>query len=75
MNGGGLAAGTNGVVVNAGVTGARRSTIHGFAASATATQNAQGVSAVNGGSILSFGNNRIAGNTIDGSVSATVPLQ
>lgn len=41
----------------------------------TATQNAPGVSAVNGGSILSFGNNRIARNTIDGSVSATVPLQ
>jgi hypothetical protein len=39
----------------------------------TVVNNGVGLSSVSGGSIVSFGNNRIAGNGTDGAPTATVP--
>jgi hypothetical protein len=41
----------------------------------TITGNVQGLQATGGGSIVSFGNNRNFGNTVDGTPSKTSPLQ
>ena len=41
----------------------------------TIEQNTKGVLACCGGTITSFGNNRLAGNTVNGSFTSTIPLQ
>lgn len=43
-----------------------------FVARSTITNNALGVSATNGGTITSFGNNKIIGNTTDGNPTSTI---
>lgn len=46
-----------------------------FMTNSAVTKNAAGLSVANGGTIVSFGNNAIAGNTADGAPTSTLPLK
>jgi hypothetical protein len=62
------AAGTTGILSAGAAATVRLSNV-------TVVNNAVGLSAVNGGHIVSFGNNRVAGNATDGAPTQTLPLK